>query len=84
MWALNSKPFTFECAACGLQTSVTAGTIFHRSHPPLLTWFQASYETAHHRRIELSPEGQPRRIRLAPLGNFSAPSIGAFVAGEVT
>ena len=157
-WALDCKPFTFECAACGHQTSVTAGTIFHRSHLPLLTWFQASYAIASHsngisalqlqaqlglgsyktawlilqklRRamvdpdrslledvvevdesdipyrtkadpvaggqgrsaigklhiigaIELSPEGQPRRIRLAPLENFSAPSIGAFVAGEV-
>ena len=29
-WTLDSKPFTFECAACGRQTSVTAGTIFHR------------------------------------------------------
>jgi len=29
------------CAGCGLKTSVTAGTIFHRSHTPLLTWFAA-------------------------------------------
>ena len=28
----HQKTFTFECAACGRQTSVTAGTIFHRSH----------------------------------------------------
>ncbi len=34
--------------------------------------------------IELSPEGHPRRIRFAPLENFSAISIGAFVAGAVT
>jgi Zn ribbon nucleic-acid-binding protein len=148
-WALDSKPFTFECAACGRQTSVTAGTIFHRSHLNLLTWFQAIYAIASHsngisalqlqaqlglgsyktawlmlqklRRamvdpdrslledlvevdesdipyrtkadpiaggqgrsaigkqhfigaIELSPDGHPRRIRLAPLQDFSAPS----------
>jgi Zn ribbon nucleic-acid-binding protein len=36
-WTLDSKPFTYECAACGRQTSVTAGTIFHRSHLQLLT-----------------------------------------------
>jgi ISXO2-like transposase domain/Transposase zinc-ribbon domain len=29
------------CADCGLKTSATAGTIFHRSHTPLSTWFAA-------------------------------------------
>ena len=29
------------CAACGGQTSVTAGTIFHRIRTPLSTWFAA-------------------------------------------
>src|SRR4051812_45328933 len=29
------------CAECGKKTSVTAGTIFHRSHTPLSTWFAA-------------------------------------------
>jgi hypothetical protein len=29
------------CVACGLKTSVTAGTVFHRSHTPLSTWFAA-------------------------------------------
>jgi ribosomal protein L37AE/L43A len=29
------------CADCGRKTSVTAGTIFHRSHTPLSTWFAA-------------------------------------------
>jgi transposase-like protein/predicted RNA-binding Zn-ribbon protein involved in translation (DUF1610 family) len=29
------------CAVCGRKTSVTAGTIFHRSHSPLATWFAA-------------------------------------------
>jgi transposase-like protein len=157
-WTLEAKAFTFECAGCGRQTSVTAGTIFHRSKLSLLTWFLAIYAIASHsngisalqlqaqlglgsyktawlmllklRRamvdpdrtfledlvevdesdipyrtkddpiaggqgrsaigklhiigaVELSPEGRPRRIRLAPLENFSATSIGAFVAGAV-
>jgi transposase-like protein len=47
-WALDSKTFTYECAACGRQTSVTAGTIFHRSHLNLLTWFHAIYAIASH------------------------------------
>ena len=29
--------------------------------------------------VELSPEGEPRRIRLAPIGDFSARSLHAFV-----
>jgi len=29
------------CAQCSVKTSVTAGTIFHRSHTPLSTWFAA-------------------------------------------
>jgi len=29
------------CVDCGLKTSATAGTIFHRSHTPLSTWFAA-------------------------------------------
>jgi len=158
-WELTTKRLMYECAACGRQTSVTAGTVFHRSHLDLLTWFQAIYAIASHsngisalqlqaqlglgsykaawlmlqklRRamvdpdrslledlveidesdipyrtkadriaggqgrsaigklhfigaIELSPDGHPRRIRLAPLTDFTAPSIGGFVADAIT
>lgn len=31
------------CTACGRKTSVTAGTIFHRSRTPLKTWFAACW-----------------------------------------
>ena len=31
----------FQCAACGRQTSVTAGTIFDRTRKPLTLWFRA-------------------------------------------
>lgn len=32
-----------ECSNCHKQTSVKAGTLFHRSHLPLLKWFWAIY-----------------------------------------
>ena len=155
-WELKRRRASWECAACGKETSVTAGTIMHRSHLPLKTWFMAvhivtshsngisalqlqaqlglgSYKSAwlllHKLRramvdpdrslledlveideatlpfrtvkdpttggqgrsrqgkmriagaVELSPEGEPRRIRLAPIGDFSARSLHAFVAG---
>src|SRR5271166_7201166 len=38
-WPHGGKPFTFECAACGKQTSVTAGTIMHGSKLPLIVSF---------------------------------------------
>src|SRR6266571_4907305 len=31
------------CRKCGRQTSVTAGTIFHRTRYPLRTWFAAAW-----------------------------------------
>ena len=33
----------FECAKCGRQTSVTAGTIFQDTRMPLTTWFRAMW-----------------------------------------
>ena len=47
-WPHGGKPFTFECAACGRQTSVTAGTILHGSKLPLIAWFWAVYLMATH------------------------------------
>lgn len=38
---LNSRGL-FECP-CGRQTSVTAGTMFHRTHKPLTLWFKAMF-----------------------------------------
>jgi transcription elongation factor Elf1 len=37
-WPHGGKPFTYECAACGKQTSVTAGTIMHGSKLSLTVW----------------------------------------------
>jgi ISXO2-like transposase domain/Transposase zinc-ribbon domain len=45
-WRLESKPWTYECARCGRQTSITAGTILHHSKLPLTAWFWAAYVMA--------------------------------------
>ena len=42
-WLLKTKAFTYECADCGRQTSVTAGTIMHASKLPLTVWFWAAF-----------------------------------------
>jgi ISXO2-like transposase domain/Transposase zinc-ribbon domain len=47
-WELASKVFTRECAGCGRQTSVTAGTVMHASKLPLTVWFWAAYLMATH------------------------------------
>src|SRR5690242_14961439 len=41
MRAWQTAKARWMCAACGRQTSVTAGTIFHRIRTPLSTWFAA-------------------------------------------
>ena len=48
-WRLACRArFTFVCAACAKEISVTAGTIMHRSHLPLSVWFWAAYLMATH------------------------------------
>jgi transposase-like protein len=47
-WRLERPLPTFECPSCHRQTSVTAGTVLHRSHLPLTTWFWAAYLMATH------------------------------------
>lgn len=37
-----------QCKKCGYQTSVTAGTVMHRSKMPLTLWFQAAYLATTH------------------------------------
>jgi predicted RNA-binding Zn-ribbon protein involved in translation (DUF1610 family) len=36
----------WQCAACRLQTSLTAGTVLHGTRLPLITWFWAMYLAA--------------------------------------
>lgn len=47
-WALTTKAWTHECAACQRQTSVTAGTVLHGSKLKLSVWFWAAYLMATH------------------------------------
>jgi transposase-like protein len=39
-WRIKQRQM-WMCSQCGRKTSVTAGTIFHRSHLPISTWFAA-------------------------------------------
>lgn len=40
---LTCRPRLYECAQCGYQASVTAGTIMHRTKLALTVWFRAMY-----------------------------------------
>ena len=48
-WELGRGTLLVECARCHRQTSVTAGTVLHRSHLPLKLWFPAAWLVATHR-----------------------------------
>jgi transposase-like protein len=39
-----------QCGQCRYQCSVTAGTVFHRTRLPLLTWFWAIFFVARHKK----------------------------------
>ncbi len=42
-WPVARRRVVWECAACHRQTSVTAGTVLHKTHTPLHLWFWAAY-----------------------------------------
>src|SRR5215208_3128959 len=48
-WELGRGTLLVECARCHRQTSVTAGTVLHRSHLPLRLWFLAAWLVATHK-----------------------------------
>lgn len=41
--SFNQTRKVYECYACGRQTSVSAGTAFHKSRVPLLKWYWAIF-----------------------------------------
>lgn len=45
---LKSRAWTRQCTACRRQTSVTAGTVLHRTKLPLTVWFWAAHLMATH------------------------------------
>jgi ISXO2-like transposase domain/Transposase zinc-ribbon domain len=47
-WELSRGTLLIECARCHRQTSVTAGTVLHRSHLPLKLRFLAAWLVATH------------------------------------
>jgi transposase-like protein len=49
-YQLAARPRVFECAGCGRQHSVTAGTVFHRTRTPLRKWFAAAWLMAQDKR----------------------------------
>src|SRR5918996_1444734 len=48
-WELGRGVALIECTRCHKQTSVTAGTVLHRSHLPLKVWFMAAWLVATHK-----------------------------------
>jgi len=53
-----------QCKKCRHQTSVTAGTVMHRTHVPLTTWFWAIYLCATDKR-GISAKGLARQLELS-------------------
>jgi transposase-like protein len=46
-WVLERRHL-WQCTSCAQQTSVTAGTVMHKTHLPLRVWFWAAYLVATH------------------------------------
>lgn len=42
-WPIRTRLGLWQCAQCGRQTSVTAGTVFQDTRSPLTTWFRAMW-----------------------------------------
>ena len=53
-----------QCKSCRRQTSVTAGTVMHRTHLPLTVWFWAIYLCATDKR-GISAKGLARQLELS-------------------
>ena len=53
-----------QCKRCRRQTSVTAGTVMHRTHLPLTVWFWAIYLCATDKR-SISAKGLARQLELS-------------------
>jgi transposase-like protein len=48
----------FLCAACRYEFSVTAGTVFHDTHLPLVTWFRAGFRICEAERCPFRERGE--------------------------
>lgn len=45
---LKSRAWTYQCVGCRRQTSITAGSVMHRTKLPLTVWFWAAHLMATH------------------------------------
>ena len=45
---MHRRRLVWQCKRCGAQTSVTAGTVMHKTRTPLRLWFWAAYLVATH------------------------------------
>src|SRR5271156_2791241 len=64
-WRLETKAWTYECASCGRQTSVTAGTIMHHSKLPLTAWVLGGLSDGYPLKRHLGfATAAPARLRL--------------------
>jgi hypothetical protein len=45
---MHRRRLVWQCKGCGTQTSVTAGTVMHKTRTPLRLWFWAAYLVATH------------------------------------
>lgn len=59
-----STRHTCQCKNCRRQTSVTSGTVMHRTHLPLTVWFWAIYLCATDKR-GISAKGLARQLDLS-------------------
>jgi hypothetical protein len=84
-WTLPRRAL-FECRSCRHQTSVTAGTILHRTRLPLSLWFAAAYLVTTHTpgfsALQLQRQ-RSGRLRLAVVPDLAAASPDTFVAAAV-
>ena len=65
---LKSRAYTYECLGCGRQTSITAGTVMHRSKLPLTVWFWAAHLMATHSNGMSAVQFEAQPSRTKPLG----------------
>lgn len=61
--AWSTRDALMKCRRCGHKASATAGTIFHRSHLPLRTWFRAMWWVTN-QKLGLSALGLQRLLGL--------------------
>src|SRR5665213_4447215 len=78
--AMHDARRVWQCKSCGAQTSVTAGTVMHKTQMPLRRWFWAAYLVATHHpgisAVQLARQlhrGDPRMVGGHQVGSPEPP-----------